>query len=283
MTPQPPKSQPLARFGAAAAVALALAALTACSGGGNRDDDALRDEGRQVFGDTAAGGSESADGASAPAGRGAWTIVLATVPGENAGPDAETLLQRIRTEAGLADAYAAPREGGVVIALGHYSGPGDKRAAADLARVRQTAINGARAFPLAFLAPTATGGAAGSIPELNLANARSLYGEDAEYTLQVAVYESDKRRESMRMAEQAATIYRRNGDLAFYYHGPQRSMVTVGLFTDRDFNVQEGYFSPELESVQRRHPYNLFNGRGIQETRPGQKPTFQRSSLVQIP
>jgi hypothetical protein len=69
--------------------------------------------------------------------------------------------------------------------------------------------------------------------------------------------------EFRRHAEQAVVQLRREGEQAFYYHGPTNSSVTIGLFGDDDFDVQTRMESPRLRSLRQRHPHNLLNGMGI--------------------
>jgi len=82
---------------------------------------------------------------------------------------------------------------------------------------------------------------------------------------------------------------RAEGDQAFYYHAPYRSMVTVGVFGESDFDATT---TPPIESrrlrqTREKFPHNLLNGKGIRETitnSAGQRVTrLQPSSLVAIP
>ena len=93
-------------------------------------------------------------------------------------------------------------------------------------------------------------------------------------------------------AELAVTTLRREGEQAFYYHGPTGSMVTVGLFGQDDFDPQAaGVESPMLKQVRKRYPYNLLNGQGMKENvkvqleggGAGEATRMQPSSLVEVP
>jgi hypothetical protein len=261
-----------------AGVAAALWALGASFGGlggcaGDGSSSSSRDfasEAEGVF--SAPGGGQ---GASAER---AWSIVLATFDGASARSDAERALSFVRSEGGFPGAFIERREGGAAILTGRYEGPDDPDARRDLASVRSQP-----AFARAFLARRQIGAPLGGMPNLNLLRAKEGYGDRAQYTLQVAVYESDDRSERMRAAEQAAAALRREGETAFYYHGATRSMVTVGVFSDEDFDPSTGVESAALRDARRRHPYNLLNGRGIRERGPDGREALQRSALVQIP
>lgn len=284
-----------ARVFVLSAAAILLLGVAACSSepksaspGQERD---LRTEGRKVFGAPNASQSGAA-GASADGGA-RWSILLATFAGEDAQARADAALAFVRTQMGMAEAHIEERKSGLALSYGRYSGPSDPRFPADLARIRAVSVEGRPIFAQAFLAPESVHDSPGSIPELDLSRVREYYGEDVQATLQVAVYESDKPGEARANAEQAALTLRSEGELAFYYHGPRRSMVTIGVFGAADMNPQTGYISPELEALRSRRPHNLFNGMGIRESHqapkgvsPSDRAAYQRlqpSQLVQIP
>jgi len=218
---------------------------------------------------------------SAAAAQSGWTIVLATFNGPTAREDAARALPAIQAGSGFSGLFVEHRKRGSFVASGRYGSEADPSAAADLRRFRAYERDGVRPFGKAFLAPP-VGGAVGGRPEINLARAKEVFGRDAQYTLQVAVYESRNRDESMRAAEEAAYIYRQDGELAFYYHGPSRSMVTIGVFGDDDIDIEAGVESADLMLVRSRHPLNLFNGMAIRET-TNRQTRQQPSQLVQIP
>jgi hypothetical protein len=134
------------------------------------------------------------------------------------------------------------------------------------------------------------------MPDLDLRNARSTFGEDrAQVTLQVGIYcRMDDRKptaaelaEFRKAAEAAAIELRRGGELAFYYHGPERSTVTVGLFTQKDLNDGTGGESDDLREARQKHPSALVNGMGLRQSEivPGSKKKgeLQKSFLVTVP
>ncbi len=239
----------------------------------------MREEGAAVFG---AGGASGASGSVAASRPAAWRIVLATYSGENALAQAHAALPVFQNEGGVPEAFVEPRRRGAVIAVGAYDEPSSAAAQRHLARIRAITYNGRPAHPAAFLAPPEARPTGGD-PELDLATARRRFGESAKYTLQVAVYESDRRAEAARLAEQAAASYRADGELAFYFHGPNRSMVTIGLFTDRDYDPQNNRYSAELRALLARHPKHLLNGMGVRERGPDGSTRDQPPQLVQTP
>lgn len=256
-----------------------------CAGAGGADRPDLRQEGAALFGGSGgASGGSSAEGAGR---EGGWTIVLGTFTGYQAREQAEAALEYVRRDAGLSGAYTEHRENGSVVAYGAYENPASSGARRDLDRLRAMTVDGRQIFSQAFPAPRRMGGAAGSIPELDLSRAREMFSGRGTFTLQVGVYEGASRAETRRRAEEAAMTLRGDGEEAFYYHGPTRSMVTIGIFSMDDYDSETGEMSPRLLELQRRHPNNLYNGRAIMERVSGRRgenvERLQPSALVQIP
>lgn len=240
------------------------------------------------------GSSERSIRVPSQTGPGTWTIVLATA---DTPERAAILLQQVHGVGRLPDAFLMERNGRQVVAVGSYADPSLEVAQIELERVRSIVIEGAKPYQHAFLAPPSGDQWRGQIPEYDLRNVRNQYGDEAEYTLQIAVFgredntppTDDDRKQFQAAAEKAAVALRQEGEAAFYYHGPNRSMVTVGVFTEKDLEVDDGYTteSPRLILTRQRHPLNLLNGRTIVEkVRMSTGATVerdQRSFLVQVP
>jgi len=239
------------------------------------DNSLLTSEFGEVFGEGAADAAKQGSSTG-------WTIVLAAFSGPDAGERADAAAARVRENTWMGDLRVRQREDGAVLSFGEYPTPDNRQAQRDLQRVRRTTLDEQNAFQAAFLAPPPDRRVEGSHPELALSNVRETYGPTALYTLQVGVYESPDRREAMRSAEQAALQLRREGELAFYHHGPSRSMVTVGVFSAQDYDLSSGRMSQEILDLKSRHPYNLYNGMGVKE-RGSLGERIQPSGLVRIP
>lgn len=224
--------------------------------------------------------------------RAAWSVVIAVFRGEDHAREAQQMLARVRSEGRLPEARAQRRGPATLITVGSFSGPDDADAQRELKRVHALEVNGDRPYPKAYLAPPEEGPLDGQMPQFNLAMVRGVMGPSALYTLQVGVYgrrdlprpsEADLA-EARRAAEQAALRLRQEGEQAFYYHGPRMSMVTVGVFNIEDFDPQvPSYKSPRLTATQKRFPYNLYNGKGVNERVKGGNERLQPSNLVAIP
>ena len=129
--------------------------------------------------------------------------------------------------------------------------------------------------------------------DLDLRIAKRKYGKDALYTLQVGFYGREElnrlspedKKAIQVAAEQAAADLRRDGELAFYYHGAHRSVVTVGVFGADDFDpMNPAAESRRLSETRRRHPLNLYNGQGYTGKTPGMREAkLVPSALVAVP
>lgn len=254
--------------------------------------DRLRREATGLFGPRDGASKPDASGEKGDTGPAGWTIVLAVFRGEERDSAARVMLQRVQSEGGLPEAFSARRNDAVVIGVGDFAGPDDPKARAELARVQELAFGGGRPYQQAFLSPPMQGGMEGLSPKYNLVRAKEIYGDSAIYTLQVGVYgrldlksATDKDlAEARQAAEAAAFKLRQEGELAFYYHAPQLSMVTVGVFDLTDFDPQTpGYQSARLRELRRRFPYNLYNGAGIKQKSKAAGESMQTSSLVALP
>lgn len=224
-----------------------------------------------------------------------WTVVLAVFRGDQRREMAQRLQEQIRARTTLTDTFVEDRSGATIVGYGRFLTQNDPAAARALKTARETFIAGQAPFAAAFLmAPDVTviagapGGTA-SRPEFDLARVRATMGPTARYTLQIAAYGAPDFRDSptpaqlaeaRRLAEEAVAILRRQGEPAFFYHGPEMSMVTVGIF---DHDVLSRESTPEFLALKRRYPHNLYNGQGIRQRITGGPTEMQPSILVQIP
>lgn len=253
---------------------LGTLSIGASCGSAPRDNSWPTSDFDEVFGVAGTGGQT-------PGASPGWTILLTAFSGDDAVDRAREAAALIRSETGLADLYIDQRPQRAAVTHGRYTGPDDRQGQRDLARIRAIQIGQNRPFASAFFSPPRSG-ATGGHPELALTRVKQEWGPSALYTLQVGVYESRDRNEAMRAAEQGALQLRRQGEMAYYHHGPTRSMVTIGVFTARDYNLATGEMSPAILDLRKRHPHNLFNGMGVRE-RGSLGERMQPSGLVLIP
>jgi hypothetical protein len=243
----------------------------ACQAGGKGAGGGLAPSVEQAEGEALFGGP-AATRRGDPS-REAWTIVVYGYRGEERGPAAREALDWITRNTGLTGFRPEERGEATVIAYGHYTDPRSERALGDLARLKAVDVDGAHPFEDAVITPPAYVGL-GQHPEYDLRRARENF-PGGVYTLQVGFYGvpgkllselPPKDQEEIRGAgEQAAVNLRREGELAFYYHGPTGTTVTVGVFSDADIDLTKQYESLEVRALRERFPHNLVNGKELRQ------------------
>lgn len=267
--------------------------ILGCAGAEKRNDpEVMRGYAAQAEGVFADEPRGRIDGPVEP---GWWSVLVATVPTGRM-DDAERMLTSVQA-AGLPEAYIAVRDKRPVISYGRYEDPADPDAQAGLRRVRQTTVGEVNPFGSAMLIPPVADRTASDGDEANLRTVRQRFTRrDAAYTLQIGAYgrpdlsrpTEEELRLFRREAEQAVRQLRAQGETAFYYHGPNMSMVTIGVFSedDHDGSTQPPIETIRLRQIRQKYPHNLLNGEGIMETvrtETGSVRRLQASRLVAIP
>ncbi|QNN23066.1 hypothetical protein HED60_12560 [Planctomycetales bacterium ZRK34] len=212
-----------------------------------------------------------------------WTIGLGRFEGAGHRERAEAARKQLAARTGFPDLWVGEEANASLLYAGHYPSPQDKQARRDLDQWQRLRASGKVSLPAAMLVPITPAPGAGDPSDLDLRSAATR----GLYTLQIGFYEDAKGKSDayQKAAEQAATALRKDGFQAYYYHGPNRSMVTIGVFGSEALTSKgdgEVVYSDQVLALQRRFPYNLANGETIRETRAG-KTTEQPSFLVRIP
>ncbi len=206
-----------------------------------------------------------------------WAVLITSLDGPGHHLAAADLVTRLRREGRLTDVWARELDQQTMIYKGSYGDPTHRTALNAQRQVRMIKIGGQRPFSDAQLVPVVGGGNVAASPF-------DLRQYTDHYSLQIEVYDGDV--EAHRdVAEQRAQTLRDDGNSTFYYHGPHRSMVTVGLFTRDEAFVLEGQtdvYAPVVRDLQRRHPRNLHNGHVVIEKKNGRAVREQSSFLVYI-
>lgn len=210
-----------------------------------------------------------------------WGLVLEYFTGEGHEQQARARAEVIGRMLGREDVRVRDKKDASVVLLGSYGGPDEGAARRDLAWIHGVQVEGRQPWRMAYLTPPAAR-ALGDAKEANLAFARDFFGDEAEFTLQIGVYQSANTSEARRAAEEAVRRLRAEGEEAFYYHGPSWSSVTVGLFGVGDYDEARGEVrNGEILELQARYPQNMLNGAyPIQDKNTGKA---QRSLLVHVP
>lgn len=249
-----------------------------------------------------------------------WRILLATVTGPDAGALAQQALWKVQNVSQLPEAYLierqptpgearkpstksgskeaqvpAPSETWFVC-YGRYPSPTDPRAVADLDRIRQLRVASERPFAGAVLLPPDDDERAITSAH-DLRTVRTTYATDGPlYTLAIGFYTRadlgkptpEELREYRTLAEEATAKLRREGDQAYFYHGPNGSQVTIGVFTPEDYDpvAKQGVESLALTDARQKYPNYLLNGMGQVRTvvnSVGWRKELVPSTLVEVP
>lgn len=250
----------------------------------------LAEEGRSLF-------PEAAKTTRTGSGDSYWRIVIVSVSGPEAKQTAEMALWKVQNVGMLPDAYLMQiEENAWRVCYGRYAGATDALAQADLRRIRAMKVGAETPYQNATLAPPDNDELPITSP-FDLRSVRQSLPEDqARYTLAIAFYtradlgtpSKEELAECRKLAEEAAAKLRRDGDQAFFYHGPNGSQVTIGIFgpNDHDPVKMPGLESPALKAARAKHPHYLLNGMGQRRTvntTSGKQKIMIPSALVEIP
>ena len=212
-----------------------------------------------------------------------WAILIAGFEGDDRNKQARRLIRDLETQAHLPDLWMEDGPNQAQVYRGRYESPDASTAPSDLRQTRMVRLDGELAFSSARLVPLGafsphSPGTFGHTDDLDLHRYMGMY------SLQIGYYDEQGGKDFRNATEQAAKTLRKDGEEAYYYHGPNRSMVTIGLFTDADF-AQEGVqrvYGPRMKSLQEKYPYNLGNGRTVIEKVNGNVIGEQPSFLVRV-
>ncbi len=279
MHPAPPRRQPdrLARQRTLAAACCAGLLLV----GGCATETRVTYDGWGLFkemGDPKATGTANAGGAEA------YTILLERFVGRDRLVKAQNLSEQLGRK-GLPDVHVQDAGGFTTVSVGRFTDAGSPRAQALLRKVRNVEVSGNRLFSGAsFVA--AEGGR-------RIYDPLDLKQYPGRHTLQIGFYDERFDGDRRAAAEEAARILREDGAEAYFYHGPHRSLVCVGLFSDADFEqaadpsgggftVQR--YGPRIRDLQDKFPHNLGNGLTLIEKnkQTGERIGEQPSCLVRV-
>lgn len=221
-----------------------------------------------------------------------WAIALGRISGEQHRQIAETQKARLVNATGMTDVWTQDEGAVSMVYFGRYESPQDPRAQADMTRWQKLVASGKVKLPVLMLTPVSPGAnASGDVAQFDLRNTANR----GAYTLQIGYYdetlEKDPRFKGTtfrQVCEDAVAALRKEGHEAYYYHGPTRSMVTLGVFRENDIEVKldrsgAPIYSPQVEKLRKEFPYNTANGLTMRETmQDGQKRDLP-SFLVRIP
>ncbi len=203
-----------------------------------------------------------------------WAIELEKYEGPDCYRQAFARLQALQERARMPDLWVHGTGATAHVYRGQYDRPHDPRVERDLRHSRSVRLDGKQPFAAAALVPV------GADP----ADPMDLRRYPGAYSLQIAVYDQAFGAGFRQAAQKAAQVLRDEGEEAYFYHGPHRSMVTLGLFTDADFVQQGPYrvYGPRILELQEKYPFNLSNGVTMIDKIKGKSIGAQPSFLVRV-
>lgn len=209
---------------------------------------------------------------------GSWSVRVARFNGSERFKKAYLTVQSLRQEAGLVDLWHQDDGEYTTVYHGRFRGPDWPEAKLALDRIQDARISGKRPYRNASLETVSlVRRSATKYHEHDLRQHAGLY------SLQIGYYDEEFGDEFRKVAEEAVATLREDGEDAYFYHGPNRSIITIGLFGESDFDYRRGIraYGPRMKTLQAKYPHHMGNGRELIEKRRGQVIGRQPSSIVQ--
>ncbi len=221
----------------------------------------------------------------------AWSVLLAGYEGEFRYANAEMLVQRIAETEALDEMWISDAGGTARVYTGRFRDVRDVRARERLATARALLIGEEAIFANATLEPLTDLDQNAQVP--GGADPWDVSQYSGRYTLQIGYYDGAYTSEGGReiAAEEAVDRLRERGEPAFYYHGPNRSLVCVGLFDEVEAfstlddpnssrHAQVRAYSEAVRVLRDRHPHHFANGRYEQRRQDDMELGRQPTQLI---
>lgn len=215
---------------------------------------------------------------------GGWSIELESFDGPNRIERARRRVRQLETEAAIPDLRIQDIDSIATIRQGRFHDPGGTAAQKTLRKARGLKVGDSNPFADAILS-------AHIQSDRVVLDPLDLKQHVGFHSLQIGYYDEQFGTQFRIAAEDAARVLRADGEEAFFYHGQNMSMVTIGLFTDNDF-VKQGVagnsgslisaYGPRIRALQKKYPFNLSNGRTLIEKVQGKSIGEQPSFLVRV-
>lgn len=207
-----------------------------------------------------------------------YAIELRTFDGEQRLKMARQLKQSLERTTGMPDVWYRDHEGAAIVYRGRYLNPESQAAQRDLQLTKLAVVEGWRPFKDAKIVSLGQG-------DLALSD-RDLRGYPGMYTLQIGFYTDAAGSDYRRKAEQWVDKLRKDGEEAYFYHGPNMTNVTVGIYSQEDAYERDGAIfrhSAIIRALKGKFPHNLGNGERVPVRAAPGKEAFQESRLVVVP
>jgi hypothetical protein len=213
-----------------------------------------------------------------PAGVQGWSIQVAQIAGPTRHDQARELVAHLRSRLSMANLWIEDLGGIATVYHGRYTKASDPAIRRDLKKVQQAELDGKKPFANSKPVPLAGGGQIITDPY----DLRQFIGY---YSLQIGFYDEAFGKDFRQAAEQAVRVLREDGYDAYYYHGPFRSIITIGIFSYEQAFVTVGThdtYAPQIRELQKKFPYNLGNGVTLIQKEGGRNIGEQKSSLIKV-
>lgn len=212
------------------------------------------------------------------AGEQGWAIQIIEIEGVDRHDRARELTNRLRTEAKLDNVWIEDAGNVAHLYHGRFNSAADPGIRTTLEKIQKTELDGEKLFALAQLVPLIGDGRLIADPF----DLRQFVGY---YSLQIGFYDEAAGPNFREIAEQAVRTLREEGHEAYYYHGPYRSIITIGVFSYEQAFVSAGThdtYAPRIHKLQTTFPFNLGNGSTIIQKEGGRSIGEQKSSLIRV-
>ncbi|MEM8737444.1 MAG: hypothetical protein AAGG38_03060 [Planctomycetota bacterium] len=214
----------------------------------------------------------------------AWAIELKRFEGRERLAEAYKFADLVRREGQIGDVWFLNRGSDTVVFAGRYHRANDPDAQERLAEIKRAKVEGKRPFRKAKIVEVDRRG--GQRGEYDLAQFSGYR------TLVVAAFDrefgSDFRAAAERYAAELRTQHADHeiGFEVYYYHGPNQSLVSAGLFTQADFVSVNGVdrYGPAIRELQLVFAHSLRNGEKVPvPTPPDAESVFEPTVIVRVP
>ena len=213
-----------------------------------------------------------------------WAILMGEFDGHHHRRDAEHLLRKLALEAYVPALWIRSGDTQSQVLRGIYLST--DAAQIDLDKTRTVIINGSQPYQKAQLVSLSNDG-------VSTDNPYDLKIHSGSLSLQIGFFDENYGAEFRQAAVTMVEELRRQGDEAYFYHGPNMSMVTVGLFVEKDRiqrtlkgtggrQIIATQYSARVQELRSRYPYNFANGNTFTSTNEGGD-TTDESFLVRVP
>ena len=213
-----------------------------------------------------------------PSGGQGWAIRVVQFSGKDRHGRAQVMVQQLRSEASLADLWMEDIDNAVNIYHGRFASASNPSIRPAIAKIRAIKIDGEKPFAKCQLVPLIGDGRVIADPF----DLRQFIGY---YSLQIGFYDQSYGENFRAAAEQAVRALREDGFEAYYYHGPYRSILAIGVFSYDQAFVSAGThdtYAPRIHELQKQFPFNLGNGVTLMQKAGKYDLGEQKSSLIRV-